>query len=177
MHNLNEPKVKCKKCRVEFLYEREQASQSLEAALTSTFLLTQMTLQEGTKNCGQKFSTLPKLDKGTIGICTSTKHALHFDIVEDDVFTWAFNTGNFSREQISNNADGKFTSILLNCWIHSITGYHHLCFILKTGNDLFYWTCFVTREKTAKLFYSETEKITHMTNIQKLLDLALLFTY
>ena len=44
-------------------------------------------------------------------------------------------------------------------WTNSITGNRHLSFKLKTLNDLFHWTSYVAREKTANLIYSETDKI------------------
>ena len=44
-------------------------------------------------------------------------------------------------------------------WTNSINGNRHLSFKLKTLNDLFHWTSYVAREKTANLIYSETDKI------------------
>ena len=106
---------------------------------------------------------LPKLDRVVITICSS-KHVLPFDIVEDPIFQWGFNFSGFDRRTISQRVTElaedlrvkiksefaiKFVSIMLDGWTNSITKNHHICFIVKVDETLYYWSSIVVRDKTA----------------------------
>ena len=59
------------------------------------------------------------------------------------------------RTKIQVKLKGKLISIALDGWTDSISGNHHVCILLWTGEDLFYWESKVMTSKTSESIYNE----------------------
>ena len=53
---------------------------------------------------------------------------------------------------------GKFTTIMLDGWTNSISGKHHICYMLF-ASKVFYWNSIECTDKSADNLFVETEKV------------------
>jgi hypothetical protein len=121
---------------------------------------------------------LPPLDRQAIAACCS-RHVLPFDIVEDEVFQWAYSCSVKNRQRISSRVSeiaaewrtkilemikNKFISVMLDGWKNPINGKHHLCYMLWNGDKVFYWSSVdLSRQTTDAILESLLPMIEELT--------------
>jgi len=107
--------------------------------------------------------SLSKLDRQAIAICAS-QHPLPFSVVDDEIFSWAFDCSGINRQKIAtriseigqewrrnicSQISHKLVSIMLDGWTNSVSHQHHICFIVKVESSLFYWSSKTTDDKSS----------------------------
>ena len=99
-----------------------------------------------------KYPNLPPLDRQAIAACCSS-HVIPYDIVEDDVFQWAYlcavksrkkiaervaTIANKWRDVIKKDIKGMSLTIMLDGWTDSISKKYHVCILLWNVSKIFY---------------------------------------
>ena len=118
---------------------------------------------------------LPVKDRQAIAACCCS-HVLPFSVVEDKYFQWAYpcsvkqgdtiatrisELATEWRKKIQLKLKGKLLSIALDGWTDSISGNHHICILLWTGEDLFYWESKVMTSKNSESIYNELSAVSN----------------
>ncbi len=116
---------------------------------------------------------LPPKDRQAIAACCSS-HVLPFSLVEDPYFQWAYSFSVKKREiigarvtelaaewhqKIREKIKSKIVTLALDGWTDSISGKHHICILLWTGEDLFYWENKVMAIKTADSIFGYVKSV------------------
>lgn len=174
---LGKPGVRCcNLCNTEVKYEnshkhssnlrnhlKTKHSEVLDAPPPKIAKITEFVVPSSSAN---QFPDLTPIDRQVIAACCS-KHVLPYDIVEDEIFRWAYSCHVKSRKKIADRVDsmaeewreiilkeldGSFVTLLLDGWTDSINKNHHVCFLLWNGKKIFYWKSVVLKSKSANDF-------------------------